>query len=82
MVASPQSVIIEPNTCRNHRTNDHELMVGASFSAPPPFPQQRVRLAALGGADECVRPYTAFGKAFFATVHWWMPWSYQRGWSF
>jgi hypothetical protein len=27
----------------------------------------RVRLAVLGGADECVRPYIACGNALFAT---------------
>ncbi len=29
----------------------------------------RVRLAVLGGADECVRPYIARSNALFATVH-------------
>jgi len=28
-----------------------------------------VGLAALGGADECVRPYIACGNAVIATVH-------------
>jgi hypothetical protein len=32
----------------------------------------RVRLAVLGGADECVRPYIACGNALFATVHSWL----------
>ncbi len=31
--------------------------------------RNEVRLAALGGADECVRPYVACGNALVATGH-------------